>query len=85
MDDKLSVKIDPDGSNDFRKTCFEVSGVKIPTGLYVGLTSATGDLTDNHDVVAFKIWQLDGTDAGARHEMKPEVINLVKPEVVLGM
>jgi len=76
IDDTLTVMVDSDGSGDFRKTCFTQSGVKLPTGLYVGLTSATGDLTDNHDVQSFKIWQLDGSDAGTRHEMKPEVLNL---------
>ena len=83
IDDTLSVMVDSDGSGDFRKVCFSQSGVKLPTGLYVGLTSATGDLTDNHDVQSFKIWQLDGTDAGTRHEMKPEVLNL-KPREVEG-
>lgn len=83
IDDRLTVKVDPDGTGDFRKTCFDVEGVKLPTGLYVGLTSATGDLTDNHDVIAFKIWQLDGTDAGARHELVPEVMNLKPPVVEL--
>ena len=62
-----------------------MDGVKLPTGLYVGFTSATGDLTDNHDVVSFKIWQLDSkTDAGKRHEMKPEVLNLAPKEAVKG-
>ena len=85
IDDKLTVKVDPDGSGDFKKTCFEVDGVKLPTGLYVGFTSATGDLTDNHDVVSFKIWQLDSkTDAGQRHDMKPEVLNLAPKEAVKG-
>lgn len=80
LDDRLTGKIDPDGSGDFRKTCFDIEGVKIPTGLYLGLTSATGDLADNHDVIALKIWQLDGTDAGPRHDITPEVLNLVKQE-----
>jgi len=83
FEDRLTVKVDPDGTGDFKKTCFEVDGVKLPTGLYVGFTSATGDLTDNHDVVSFKIWQLDSkTDAGKRHEMKPEVLNLAPKEAV---
>jgi len=84
FEDRLTVKVDPDGTGDFKKTCFEVDGVKLPTGLYVGFTSATGDLTDNHDVVSFKIWQLDSkNDEGAkRHEMKPEVLNLAPKEAV---
>ena len=87
FEDRLTVKVDPDGTGDFKKTCFEVDGVKLPTGLYVGFTSATGDLTDNHDVVSFKIWQLDSkNDKGEkRHEMKPEVLNLAPKEAVKGL
>jgi len=59
LDDVITVRVDPDGSGDFRKTCFESTGVILPTGLYLGITSATGDLTDNHDVHGLKIWQLD--------------------------
>ena len=59
LDDRLTVRVDPDGSGDFRKTCFDVEGVILPTGLYLGVTSATGDLTDNHDIYGLKIWQLD--------------------------
>ena len=61
-----------------------MDGVKLPTGLYVGLTSATGDLADNHDVIAFKIWQLDGTEAGPRHEMTPFVEKYEKPVAETG-
>ena len=87
FEDRLTVKVDPDGTGDFKKTCFEVDGVKLPTGLYVGFTSATGDLTDNHDVVSFKIWQLDSkNDKGEkRHEMKPEVLNLAPKESMKGL
>jgi hypothetical protein len=89
FEDRLTVKVDPDGTGDFKKTCFEVDGVKLPTGLYVGFTSATGDLTDNHDVVSFKIWQLDSKNDNfkgeKRHEMKPEVLNLAPKEAVKGL
>ena len=45
LDDRLTVNVDPDGNGDFRKLCFDHEGVILPTGLYLGLTSATGDLS----------------------------------------
>ena len=54
--------------------CFEVDGVVLPTGLYMGITSATGDLTDNHDVHGLKIWQLDSkTPNEPRNQLTPDV------------
>ena len=74
LDEKLTVRVDPDGTGDFRKLCFEVDGVVLPTGLYMGITSATGDLTDNHDVHGLKIWQLDSkTPNEPRNQLTPDV------------
>lgn len=41
------------------KPCFEVQGVKLPTGYYIGITAATGDLVDIHDVIAVRFYDLD--------------------------
>ena len=75
LDDRLTVRVDPDGSGDFRKTCFDVEGVILPTGLYLGVTSATGDLTDNHDIYGLKIWQLDSKQklTEPRNTLTPDV------------
>jgi len=75
LDDRLTVRVDPDGSGDFRKTCFDVEGVVLPTGLYLGVTSATGDLTDNHDIYGLKIWQLDSKQklTEPRNTLTPDV------------
>jgi len=40
------------------KECFEVSGVHLPTGYYFGLSATTGDLTDFHDVISVKTYEL---------------------------
>jgi lectin, mannose-binding 2 len=42
-------------SNDPWEECFIVRKVKIPKGFYFGITAATGDLADNHDVISFKV------------------------------
>nr|CAG4645582.1 EOG090X07L3 [Lynceus sp. MCZ IZ 141354] len=44
------------------KECFSVAGVKLPTGYYLGVSAATGDLSDNHDVIALKMYELEAED-----------------------
>lgn len=41
------------------KQCLSVSGVHLPTGYYFGISAATGDLSDNHDVIGIRFYQLD--------------------------
>lgn len=44
------------------KDCFSVEGVKLPTGYHFGVSATTGDLSDNHDVLSFKLYELDPPD-----------------------
>lgn len=39
--------------------CFSVGGIRLPTGYHFGISSTTGDLSDNHDVISVKLYQLD--------------------------
>nr|CAH8857109.1 unnamed protein product [Trichobilharzia regenti] len=39
--------------------CFTVDGVHLPTGYYIGVTAATGDLSDNHDIYSIHTYELD--------------------------
>lgn len=41
------------------KECLSVKGVRLPTGYYFGITAATGDLTDNHDIMSVRLYELD--------------------------
>jgi len=52
--------------------CFTVDGVKLPTGYYFGVSATTGDLSDAHDVLGFKTYELD-TPAGVPKEERPDV------------
>eukprot|EP00062_Callorhinchus_milii_P026641 gi/632988999/ref/XP_007883410.1/ PREDICTED: VIP36-like protein [Callorhinchus milii] len=54
---RLTVMIDIDGKNEWRD-CIDVPGVRLPLRYYFGASSATGDLTDNHDIVSLKLYQL---------------------------
>ncbi|UYV62757.1 LMAN2, partial [Cordylochernes scorpioides] len=56
--DTISVSIDIDGKNSW-KNCFQVNNVRLPTGYYFGATAATGDLTDNHDIISMKLYELE--------------------------
>jgi len=41
------------------KECFAADKIKLPTGYYFGFTAATGELSDNHDIISVKVYQLD--------------------------
>lgn len=55
---KLTVSTDVDNKNVW-KECFSVDNVKLPTGYHFGFSAATGDLSDNHDIISVKVYQLD--------------------------
>lgn len=44
------------------KQCFQVSEVKLPTGYYFGISATTGDLSDNHDILSIRLFELDLPD-----------------------
>jgi len=82
-DSRLQVMLDVDDAGKW-KECFDVSGVRLPTGYFFGVTSATGDLADNHEVVSFKFYELNTptTDDNERDEwrrIKPGVDYLKPP------
>ncbi|XP_067879495.1 VIP36-like protein isoform X2 [Heterodontus francisci] len=54
---RLTVMINIEGKNEW-KDCIDIPGVKLPLGYYFGISSATGDLTDNHDIISVKVYQL---------------------------
>ncbi|XP_012860562.2 VIP36-like protein [Echinops telfairi] len=53
----LTIMVDIDGKHEWRD-CIEVPGVRLPRGYYFGTSSITGDLSDNHDVVSLKLFEL---------------------------
>uniref|UniRef100_A0A0K0FWU8 L-type lectin-like domain-containing protein n=1 Tax=Strongyloides venezuelensis TaxID=75913 RepID=A0A0K0FWU8_STRVS len=54
--DVLSVYTDVEGEGTWQK-CFSVNGVHLPTGYYFGVSAATGDLSDNHDIISIKVFE----------------------------
>ncbi|XP_015998442.2 VIP36-like protein isoform X2 [Rousettus aegyptiacus] len=53
----LTIMMDIDGKHEWRD-CIEVPGVRLPRGYYFGTSSITGDLSDNHDLVSLKLFEL---------------------------
>ncbi|XP_032733813.1 VIP36-like protein isoform X5 [Lontra canadensis] len=51
------IMMDIDGKHEWRD-CIEVPGVRLPRGYYFGTSSITGDLSDNHDVISLKLFEL---------------------------
>ena len=51
-------------------------GVRLPTGYYFGMSATTGDLSDNHDIVSIKTYELD-TPASVSREERADIM----PEV----
>ncbi|XP_071441798.1 vesicular integral-membrane protein VIP36 isoform X2 [Hetaerina americana] len=56
--DTLTVSTDIENKAAW-KECLKVGGVRLPTGYYFGLSAATGDLSDNHDILSVKLYELD--------------------------
>ncbi|KAM4577662.1 lectin, mannose-binding 2-like b [Odontesthes bonariensis] len=54
---RLTLMVDVDGKQEWRD-CADVTGVRLPPGYFFGASSATGDLSDNHDIISMKLYQL---------------------------
>ncbi|CAN9512796.1 unnamed protein product [Ophioblennius macclurei] len=55
---RLTLMVDVDGKQEW-KDCVEINSLFLPGGYFLGVSSATGDLSDNHDLVSLKLYQLD--------------------------
>lgn len=71
--DVLIVSIDIEGKNEW-KECFNVKGVRLPTDYYFGVTAATGDLSDNHDVISIRTYELDAPPQSASSEDRSKIV-----------
>ncbi|XP_059171508.1 vesicular integral-membrane protein VIP36-like [Physella acuta] len=76
----LTVSVDIDNKNGW-KECFSVSGIKLPVGYFFGLSAATGDLADNHDIISVKFYELatDSKEQEAVYDGLPEAQSMEPP------
>lgn len=74
QDEVLTVSTNIENRNEW-KQCFQVSGVRLPTGYYFGASAETGDLSDNHDILSYKFYEITPTsteEANSRLNIVPE-------------
>lgn len=70
--DVLTVSTDIENKAAW-KPCLSVEGVRLPTGYYFGMTAATGDLSDNHDVLSVRLYELDLPDDVKEEEDRSQI------------
>ncbi|KAJ9599083.1 hypothetical protein L9F63_010420 [Diploptera punctata] len=70
--DVLTVSTDIENKAAW-KECLSVQGVRLPTGYFFGMTAATGDLSDNHDVMSVRLYELDLPDDPKEEEDRSQI------------
>lgn len=80
-DDVLTVSHDLDNKRAWWP-CFSVKGVKLPTGYYFGASAATGELSDAHDIISMKMYELEAPESEAdvdRSQIEPSSLFFEPP------
>uniref|UniRef100_A0A8C2F7G6 L-type lectin-like domain-containing protein n=1 Tax=Cyprinus carpio TaxID=7962 RepID=A0A8C2F7G6_CYPCA len=72
MKNRLTVMTDIEGKQEW-KDCLDIPGVRLPQGYYFGASSATGDLSDNHDLISFKLYELTVERSPEEEEEQQEI------------
>ena len=54
----LEVTVDNRGNGQF-ETCFSVKKIELPSDYYFGVSSSTGELADDHDLVFLEVYELN--------------------------
>lgn len=65
--DRLTVSHDLKNRRAW-EPCFTQDNVVLPTGYYFGVSATTGDLSDNHDIISIKTYELDTPDGVSKEE-----------------
>lgn len=71
--DTITVSTDIDNKASW-KECFSVKGVRLPTGYYFGISAATGELSDTHDVIGIKLYELELTSDDLDTEDRSNIV-----------
>lgn len=61
QNERLTVSTDTDGTNTWTE-CFVLNSVHLPTMYYFGFSAATGELSDNHDIISVHTYRLASAD-----------------------
>ncbi|KAK9889724.1 hypothetical protein WA026_007105 [Henosepilachna vigintioctopunctata] len=60
------------------KQCLRVEGVILPTGYHIGLSATTGDLSDNHDIISVRLFELELPNEPISNEDRSKVLPSAK-------
>ncbi|XP_011496904.1 PREDICTED: vesicular integral-membrane protein VIP36 [Ceratosolen solmsi marchali] len=71
--DTLTVSTDM-ASKAAWKECFSVKEIKLPTGYFFGISATTGDLSDNHEILSVKLFELDSSNDLKDEEDRSKII-----------
>ncbi|KAL1492089.1 hypothetical protein ABEB36_012582 [Hypothenemus hampei] len=71
--DVLTVSADVENRKAW-KECFKVEGVYLPTGYFIGASATTGDLSDNHDIISVRFYDLDLPDDPKAKEDRSQIL-----------
>lgn len=71
-DNNLYIRTDVESSYKWKK-CLHFRGVYLPYPGYLGLSSNTGDFSDNHDVLGFKFYNLESKTGQKKRASVPSI------------
>jgi mannose-binding lectin 2 len=60
--------------------CFSIDNVRLPTNYYFGFTAATGELSDNHDIISVHTYQLDSSEQRRMEDRNSIIPSAPSPE-----
>lgn len=69
QNDRLTVSTDVNGENTWAE-CFAIDNIQLPTHYYLGFSAATGDLTDNHDIITVHTFELESSEQRKNQDRK---------------
>ncbi len=65
QDESLKVDLQYDVVDQWTD-CFETGPLKLPSPAYLGFSAETGELHDNHDIIAVETWNMHISDTSDR-------------------
>ncbi|KAF7662952.1 hypothetical protein LDENG_00221920 [Lucifuga dentata] len=77
---RLTVMIDIDGQHEWRD-CLDIPGVRLPQGYYFGASAITGELSNNHDLISLKLYELTVIRSQKEEEEEEEEEEIIIPSV----
>lgn len=72
---RLTVQYDVEDEGKWND-CLDQYGVTLPTGYFIGFSGSTGDLSDNHDILSVKFYELETNEPSEEGEEVEDLTNI---------